>query len=248
MYIIRLLAILLIIPYAQLFGQNEGHIDLDAAQFKVIVAQEPGILLDVRTLREYRQGYLAGAEVLNYYERGFRERLLLLPKDRPVYLYCNTGYRSGRAARILTSAGYTKVYNMRHGIMEWNIHDFPVEYDPNAEKDTENLVNKDEFDRLVNNEPLLFVDFYAPWCAPCREMMPMIDELLPAYHNDIHLLKVNVDASRKLAKEMKLKGVPYLVLYRNGETVFEHFGKLEAHELRAVFDNELAKPSNNEFH
>ncbi len=222
-------------------AQQTNYSNVRAAEFKRLVESNPGTLLDVRTLQEFRGGRLENADMLNYYDRDFRERLLMLPKNKPVYLYCNTGYRSERAARVLAAAGYSNVYNMQFGIMEWYHIGLPLYADPNARQDTENLYSIADFRSILSKEPLVFVDFYAPWCAPCREMMPMIDELLPQYHADIHLLKVNVDASRDLARDLGLKGVPYLVLYQNGKAVFEHFGTISREELKKVLDRQLAK-------
>jgi len=50
---------------------------------------------------------------------------ILLPKDQPIYLYCNTGYRSEKTAEILIENGYTYVYNLQHGIMEWELLNLP---------------------------------------------------------------------------------------------------------------------------
>ena len=58
---------------------------------------------------------------LNYYALDFKRKLLLLPRDQAVYLYCNTGYRSQRAAEILADKGYRQVHNLEHGIMEWDL-------------------------------------------------------------------------------------------------------------------------------
>jgi len=75
--------------------------------------------------------------------------LLLLPRDQPVYLYCNTGYRSKRAAEILSENGYKKVYNLEHGIMQWNLENLPVVEKPGARLDNENKMESDEFYDLI---------------------------------------------------------------------------------------------------
>lgn len=87
----------------------------------------------------------------------------------------------------------------------------------------------------MNSDTLVFVDFYAPWCGPCRRMMPMIDSLKLEYHNKVKIVKVNTDASKKLVKELKLASVPYLVLYRSGNELFSHGGPLEREEIEKIF-------------
>lgn len=219
--------------------QAQAYKNINAHTFYTMLQEQPGILLDVRTTREFRNGHLPESGQLNYYDRDFRTRLELLPKDSPIYLYCNTGYRSERAARMLAQAGYNQVYNMQYGIMEWNYRRLPIVIDPNAEPDREHAVSIKEYEQITQSESLVFVDFYAPWCAPCREMMPMIDSLLSTYHAHIHLLKVNADASKKLVVNRKLMSVPYLVLYKNGTEVFTHNGKISRNELEQLFDSHI---------
>ena len=71
-------------------------------------------VLDVRTAAEFADGHLTGATNLDVYRADFREAVerLGLPKDRPVYLYCRSGNRSGTAARLLRELGYAEAYNV----------------------------------------------------------------------------------------------------------------------------------------
>jgi thioredoxin 1 len=220
-------------------GQNPSTIQVSSPEFAKIVVEDIGVLLDVRTMREFQNGHIANAGNLNYYAFDFRRRLLLLPKDQPIYLYCNTGYRSDRAADFLIRNGYERVYNLQHGIMEWDLHDLPVAIDPNAQPDMDDKFEPSDFAGLIENEPVVFVDFYAPWCGPCRQMMPMIDSLKTEYHERIPVIKVNADASKRLMRELKLVTVPYLVLYRNGELVFDHKGIMKREEVVSLLESNL---------
>jgi thioredoxin 1 len=219
--------------------QNRGVIQVNAAEFEQLVRTKPGVLLDVRTQREFKNGHIENAGQLNYYALDFRKRLLLLPKDQPIYLYCNTGYRSDRAASFLIRNGYTNVYNLQHGILEWELANLPVIVDPDAQPDTDDKFEPSDFAQLLASEPIVLVDFYAPWCGPCRNMMPMIDSLKVEYHERLPIVKVNADASKRLMREMKLVTVPYLALYRKGELVFEHRGEIRREELVKVLESVL---------
>jgi len=212
---------------------------LDAVEFNLLINSKPGVLLDVRTIGEYQNGHIEEAGQLNYYALDFKQKLSLLPKDQPIYLYCNTGYRSERAARILSEEGYTRIYNLEHGIMEWNLMELPVAVDPDARPDRENLYTPDDFNKLIASQSLVMIDFYAPWCAPCRSMMPMIDSLMVAYHPDIKIVKINVDASKTLAKELKLNSVPYFRFYRNGKESKSLTGVQSKNDLVALLGSYL---------
>lgn len=227
----RLLIIsLFILQHYFVFSQAIVIHQLNSLDFKKELDKRVITLIDVRTQMEFAAGHINGSSQLNYYAFDFKNRLLLLAKNQPIYLYCNTGYRSNKAAAFLVKNGYSKVYNLEKGIMEWNYFELPVVISPGAKIDEANRMEMDEYKAFIENNKLVFVDFYAPWCAPCRRMMPMIDSVGEVYSSQVKLLKVNADASKKLIKELEIIGVPYLVLYKNGKIVFSHKGVIE-HEL-----------------
>ncbi len=224
-------------------AQNQNIKEVDSKQFHQLIAADKGILLDVRTESEFNNGHIARAGQLNYYALDFRRKLLLLQKDQPIYLYCNTGYRSGNAAEILAENGYTNVYNLEHGIMEWNLQNLPVIIEANAHPDTDNKMEPGQFAKLIQSDSLVFIDFYAPWCGPCRKMMPMMDSLKVGYHNQVNIVKVNADASKSLIKNMKLIGVPYLALYYKGELLLSKNGAITREELTGILQENIKKYS-----
>jgi thioredoxin 1 len=227
---------LLMMLFSPLFSQGKKYVDLSSEEFSKKIKSDQAILLDVRTQTEFLNGYIKGAGQLNYYNLCFKKKLLLLPKDQPVYLYCNTGYRSKRAAQILVKNGYKQVFNLENGIMEWNLNNFPVIVDPNAPPNSENKMEAEEYYALIKSGKRVFIDFYAPWCAPCRKMMPMIDGLKKEYKGKVTVVKINADASKKLVKELKLRSVPHFRYYKSGEKLFEHNGVLDKKQIVALFE------------
>lgn len=217
-------------------AQNSATIQINSKELAELLRSQEGVLLDVRTQREFQNGHIENAGQLNYYALDFKKRLLLLPKDDRIYLYCNTGYRSDRAADFLIENGYTQVYNLQHGIMEWERYDFPVMIDPNAQPDTDDKFDPRDFETLLAQNELVFIDFYAPWCGPCRNMMPMIDSLKVEYHERIPIIKINADASKRLMRQMELISVPYFALFRDGHLVFEHYGIINREKLKGQLD------------
>lgn len=243
LFIIKLLLISI-----SIFGQKEIINQVDALKFDRLVKQNNGVLLDVRTGLEFNNGHIANSGNLNFYSLSFKKKLSLLPRDQPIYLYCNTGYRSEKAAEILLNNGYSNVYNLQHGIMEWDLEELPVVIEPGARPDLDNKMEAEEYYALIKSEPLVFIDFYAPWCGPCRKMMPLVDSLKVEYYEDIHIVKVNVDASKKLVKHLKLIGVPYLALFNKGELVYTQNGAATRAELTKLFQSNIRKQSLSENH
>ncbi len=96
--------------------------DLTQEQWAAQLAAETGaIVLDVRTDEEVAEGYIRNARQLNIMApQEFMEGLDGLDTSKPYYVYCRSGNRSGQACAIMQSRGFSKVYNLKGGIMEWN--------------------------------------------------------------------------------------------------------------------------------
>jgi len=97
-------------------------------EFRQLIESEgaEGTLLDARTPQEVREGHIEGAINLNFYDSDFREQLESLDESKPVYVYCRSGGRSGRAAKMLRAAGFPKVYDLEGGILAWKEADMPL--------------------------------------------------------------------------------------------------------------------------
>lgn len=106
---------------------SQSHFEnLDAATFKAKVESGNGIILDVRTPGEVAQGYIANATIIDIYDQNFITELNKLPKDKEVYVYCASGVRSVQAAEILQQNGFTHIYNLREGLMDWQRSGHPL--------------------------------------------------------------------------------------------------------------------------
>lgn len=136
------------------------------------------------------------------------------------------------------------MYNLQYGIIDWNRQKLPIIVSPNAKPVTKNRLNPEEFSKLIGSDNLVFVDFYTPWCAPCRKMMPMIDDLKREYKDKISIVKINADAGKELVREQNIRGVPYLILYKNGKNVFTHNGLISREKLVDTFNSNLGKANN----
>ena len=104
--------------------QNEQGVaiiskDVDVAEFKQLVNKGEGQILDVRTPEEWAEGTIKGATKMNFFDSNFDAQLGQLDKTQPVYVYCKSGGRSGKATKKMKKMGFTTVYNLNGGIGAW---------------------------------------------------------------------------------------------------------------------------------
>ena len=105
----------------QLDSQQKQEVivkDVHVIEFAELVNKGEGQLLDVRTPEEWSEGIIKGALKINFFEANFSEQLNNLDKTKPVYVYCKSGGRSGKASNQLRNKGFT-VYNLIGGISAW---------------------------------------------------------------------------------------------------------------------------------
>lgn len=81
-------------------------------------------------------------------------------------------------------------------------------------------ITDDTFEaEVLTSENLVVVDFWAPWCGPCRKLGPVLDEVSEELKEKIKVTKINTDENLKTAKEYSIIGLPSLLIFKNGEPV-----------------------------
>ena len=93
-------------------------------------------------------------------------------------------------------------------------------------------------DVLDAKAPVL-VDFWAEWCGPCKMIAPILDEVSGSYNGKLKITKVNVDDNREIPAKFGIRGIPTLMLFKDGQLAATKVGALSKSQLTAFLDSHL---------
>ena len=86
----------------------------------------------------------------------------------------------------------------------------------------------------------VLVDYWAEWCGPCKMIAPILDEVADLYQGKLTIAKMNVDENREIPAKFGIRGIPTLMLFKNGELAATKVGALSKAQLTAFLDEQLA--------
>lgn len=101
-------------------------------------------------------------------------------------------------------------------------------------------VKKGNFqEEVISADKLVLVDLYATWCAPCKALAPVLEELADKYADKIKVVKVNVDEEESIAAKFGIASIPTVIFFKNGQTAASFVGLRSASEIEKMIEKLL---------
>jgi len=93
---------------------------------------------------------------------------------------------------------------------------------------------------VLNSKQPVLVDFWAEWCGPCKMIAPVLDEAATTYSGQLQITKMNVDENRDIPAKFGIRGIPTLMLFKDGQLAATKVGSLSKAQLTEFIDQQLA--------
>lgn len=89
----------------------------------------------------------------------------------------------------------------------------------------------DSFQNIINSEKPVLIDFFATWCGPCQSLGPILKDVKEALGDQVSIIKIDVDKNQAVASKFNVRGVPTMILFKNGSQLWRQSGVLSKDDL-----------------
>ena len=87
------------------------------------------------------------------------------------------------------------------------------------------------FNSIINSSEMVLVDFYADWCGPCKVLAPILHEVKAELQDSLKIIKINIDNNQSLAVKFQVRGVPTMMLFKDGKQLWRQSGLLQKNDI-----------------
>ena len=207
-------------------ARHRGRKSISTVEARVVKIQRTKLLAE----EIYNSGHIQESVNIDFYAGDFTDKLRILRKDVPIYVYCRSGGRSFSAAKKMQGLGFVKVYNLSGGIGSWNAEDYGTIKSKEEETISQPTFTVLEIDNILKTNEIVLIDFSTEWCIPCKKMKPVIQQIKKESPN-VTVLFIDAEVNKELVKRHQIKGVPVFLVFKNAQEVFRHVGVISKAEL-----------------
>ena len=97
----------------------------------------------------------------------------------------------------------------------------------------------DNFKEIIKGETPVLVDFFATWCGPCQVLGPILVDAKEDLGDAVSVIKIDVDKNQELADALRIKGLPTLIIYKEGQMIWRQSGELDANTIIGIVQEQL---------
>lgn len=101
------------------------------------------------------------------------------------------------------------------------------------------VMSFNEFEKILSDNKLVFVDFFASWCGPCKMFAPVVEQISQKYDDRLTVLKVDIDENSEIAEKYSIQSVPTSILFKGGDAVERVSGMIPASQCSSLIEKHL---------
>ena len=205
-------------------------ITLEAKEFhdKTTAISQPQII-DIRSPNEFATENISNAVYVQWNGKKFAHNLQEFDQLKSLFIYDNDGITSEEAAKNADSLGFKNIYLLKGGFNSWKSSIY------NKTTDKRIGMSKQQFNSLLNGDKNILINFSEKSCDPCEQMTPYLTELQKEFSKNLIIINIDTEENKTLIQEMNIEIVPYFILYKTKNIVWQHGGLVTKEELKKQF-------------
>ena len=220
--------------FAQEAGKQAELLSFEAFDYKLQKAPNPQIV-DVRSEEEYKQIHIKGARQLDISNEAAVDKLISqLDKNKPVFIYSINNGRSVTFFQVLKNKQFKEAYVLPGGLAKWVGAGKPVE------STTSTGLSFSDYKKQIVSDKLVLVEVVSQYCGGCKKLIPVVETLGNENPGKLKVVKIDLFENKQLGKDLNIQSVPTLLLYKNGEIVWQKNGSIPKEAIESAIHKDYA--------